>query len=369
MVCGSPPSGTSAGFLREDLSGAGGLKHMADLFPTLSDDEIEAIGNLLAKPLAPHLVVALSSCSRGLRRALEGPLTQLKERRQKVEELCAHVNANGARYREYSGPGGGPWSCDVLRDASDLSCSPGYPGPPGRFTQPYTKFTAAHVETLGMLLTTNGLPQLSWFSLDNQSIGDGGVPLLFGELGRQALPSLKQLHISHNDIGNAGAATLASALGRGVMPCLQTLGLGQNRIGNQGLIALAKPLRTLPTLACLWLDDNQIGDEGAAALVAPGEGVLFPKLCLFTLERNVLTESGFAQLAVGLECGAMPCLVELTLVEPDTVDLETWVCPPALQDVYEARPALRDETGQHVPRREGDIGRLEAFLAAFVPPA
>ena len=36
----------------------------------LSDDEIEAIGYALADPLAPRLAVALSSCSRGLRRAL-----------------------------------------------------------------------------------------------------------------------------------------------------------------------------------------------------------------------------------------------------------------------------------------------------------
>ena len=43
----------------------------AALVPFLSelrDDEIEAIGYLLADPLAPRLAVALSSCSRGLRR-------------------------------------------------------------------------------------------------------------------------------------------------------------------------------------------------------------------------------------------------------------------------------------------------------------
>ena len=54
----------------------------------LSDDELEAIGYLLADPLAPRLAVALSSCSRGLRRALAAPLEELKERRQKAEELC-----------------------------------------------------------------------------------------------------------------------------------------------------------------------------------------------------------------------------------------------------------------------------------------
>ena len=58
----------------------------------LSDDEIEAIGYLLADPLAPRLAVALSSCSRGLRRALAAPLKELTERRQKAEELCAFVS-------------------------------------------------------------------------------------------------------------------------------------------------------------------------------------------------------------------------------------------------------------------------------------
>ena len=72
----------------------------------LSDDEIEAIGYALADPLAPRLAVALSSCSRGLRRALAAPLKELKERRQKAEELCAFV--------------GKKWSCDRLRNARKL---------------------------------------------------------------------------------------------------------------------------------------------------------------------------------------------------------------------------------------------------------
>ena len=73
----------------------------------LSDDEIEAIGYLLADPLAPRLAVALSSCSRGLRRALAAPLKELKERRQKAEELCMHLMM----------------SCDELRDETDLILS------------------------------------------------------------------------------------------------------------------------------------------------------------------------------------------------------------------------------------------------------
>mgnify|MGYP003716766831 CR=1 FL=1 len=56
----------------------------------LSDDEIEAIGYALADPLAPRLAVALSSCSRGLRRALAAPLKELKERRKTL--LCGGVD-------------------------------------------------------------------------------------------------------------------------------------------------------------------------------------------------------------------------------------------------------------------------------------
>ena len=100
----------------------------------LSDDEIEAIGYLLADPLAPRLAVALSSCSRGLRRALAAPLKELKERRQKAEELCAFVST---RYGEQ-------YSCDVLRDATRLGW----------------RFTDTHLETLGMLLTANGFTEI-----------------------------------------------------------------------------------------------------------------------------------------------------------------------------------------------------------------
>ena len=77
----------------------------------LSDDELEAIGYLLADPLAPRLAVALSSCSRGLRRALAAPLLQLKERRQKAEELCAFMNESVDEDEPV-------WSCDELRDAA-----------------------------------------------------------------------------------------------------------------------------------------------------------------------------------------------------------------------------------------------------------
>ena len=96
----------------------------------LSDDEIEAIGYALADPLAPRLAVALSSCSRGLRRALAAPLKELKERRQKAEELCAHVSTTED-----------PWSCDRLREATYLDW-------------PYRSLTAVHMETLAMLLAT-----------------------------------------------------------------------------------------------------------------------------------------------------------------------------------------------------------------------
>ena len=192
--------------------------------PTLSDDELEAIGYLLADPLAPHLAVALSSCSRGLRRALEAPLRELKERRQNVEELCAKVGT----------------SCDRLRGATDVSWG-------------NRDLTAADMETLGMLLATSGLPQLRTFELGYNPLGDAGVQSLFGGLGRRALPELHHLLLYNNSfpgnvLGNAGAAALAAALSRGAMPALQFLALSNNRVGDEGLVALAPPLRKLPEL-------------------------------------------------------------------------------------------------------------------------
>ena len=103
----------------------GGWQSAVPLAPVerLSDDELEAIGYALADPLAPRLAVALSSCSRGLRRALAAPLKELKERRQKAEELCAFVS----RPQD-------PWSCDRLSDATQLHWS----------CWDYRRLTAAH---------------------------------------------------------------------------------------------------------------------------------------------------------------------------------------------------------------------------------
>ena len=156
----------------------------------LSDDEIEKVGYALADPLAPRLAVALSSCSRGLRRALAAPLKELKERRQKAEELCAYVMSRSPK----------PLSCDKLRGATELlwgdldlkhgvwysmeRCTPR-----GRMEHYMEYITAVHVETLGMLLATSGLPQLQRLHLDFNRFGAKGMTALAGGLAAVRSPA------------------------------------------------------------------------------------------------------------------------------------------------------------------------------------
>ena len=156
-----------------------------------------------------------------MRRALDAPLKELKERREEVEALCAYLGS----------------SCDWLRTAKVIRWQ--WNGSRGGFFHSAT----AHMETLGMLLLTNGLPTLRILELAHMSLGDEDVQSLFHGLGQRALlPSLKLLALNGNQIGNAGATALAAALCRGAMPSLQELHLGKNAIGDKGLIALAEPL-------------------------------------------------------------------------------------------------------------------------------
>ena len=270
---------------------------------TLCDDELEAIGYALADPLAPDLAVALSSACRVLRRALEAPLKELKERHEEVEELCEFV--------------GGSWSCERLRTSTSLIWYHG--GVSSR-----SSLNAAHVETLGMLLATNGMSPLQELQLGRNSIGDESVRALVGGLGRRALPALKGLWLQGNEIGSAGAAALAAALSLGAMPSLARLHLGSNMLGDQGAAALAS---VSPSLTTLGLSSNQIGDDGVASLLAN------KKLCE-SLERlylgdNQITEAGCAALVAALDRGALPAVRSLS-VEANPAS------PAALQAVSKA---------------------------------
>lgn len=249
----------------------------------LNDDEVEAIGYLVADPLAPRLAIALSSCSRVLRRALAAPLKELEERRAKAEELSAFVGM----------------SCSALTKTRMLCWD-------------NRGLTAAHTETLGMLLATNGLRQLQHLHLGGNEVGDEGVQSLADGLGRRALPLLEAIYLNNNIIGKEGATALAAALSRGALPSLQRLNLSQNKIGDEGLLALAAPLRKLPTLTMLVLDCTEVGDEGVAALVAPGEGVL-SKLAELWLFCTRTTDLGCAKLVDAIDGRVMPALSDLIL--------------------------------------------------------
>ena len=160
-----------------------------------------------------------------------------------------------------------PWSCDELRDAMELDWR-------------YKGLTAAHMETLGMLLATNGLPQLQERGVSN-SIDAKDMEALVGGLGRRALPSLARLYISSNNIGNAGVATLAAALSRGAMPSLQRLVLAKNSISDEGMVALAAPLPAAAVdgsefLLGLPRCDNRLAELFSGDLVVENPGLLFP---------------------------------------------------------------------------------------------
>ena len=330
---------------------------------TLEDDALRMICDWLSNPLAPSLAVALSSCSRGLRRVLEAQLRRLKERRQKAEEMCATI----------SEVHWDTWSCAKLYETATLHWNTlgqalyrnvNYYYSPGvrRASLPPCPCT----ETMGMLLATNAMPQLREIDLSDNTYynpqggssrydsegelrctgsrhGDKVVRWLFGELGQRALPMLKKLQLNTSDIGNAGAATLAAAFSRGAMPTLEELHLrgrcrhwrevGTNWIGDEGMVALAASLRQHTTLRVLHLRDNAIGDEGVAALVAPGEGVL-PKLEDLYLNENRITDVGCESLVAGLLRGALPSLYMLK-VQPNELASEA-----SLAAVMAARPSL-----------------------------
>lgn len=299
----------------------------------LADDALEEIGYALADPLAPKLSVAFSACSHGLRRALKAPIRQLRERRQKAEALCAFVSTDRDQM-----------SCDVLRDATELNWEE-------------KRLTAAHVDTLGMLLATNGLPQLETLNLAENMIDAERMHSLVRGLGWRALPSLKTLFLNDQDgnqsigigIGNAGAAALAAALSRGAMPSLDWLVLSCNQIDDEGLVALAVPLRTHPALTALNLSELDVGDEGVAALVAPGEGVL-TKLKVLILHCTLITDVGCAKLVDALDSGVMPNLVCIELGAGGLVDSYEAI-KPKFRASDEAQEAVQEALGRSIARR------------------
>ena len=174
--------------------------------------------------------------------------------------------------------------------------------------------TTDHMATLGMILRTNGLPQLRVLRLFKNSLGDAGACALCDGLSRGSAPALRIIALGINGIGRVGAEALAAALSRGAMAKLEELGLSMSPISNQGMAALAVPLRTLPLLKQLHVNNCEIGDEGVASLVANLGKDDFKALELLFIPMNNITGAGCARLVSTLDAFGMPKLGHVSLV-------------------------------------------------------
>ena len=280
----------SKAHLSETLTTRGAEAIATGPLGALSHDELGVVFNGLADPLQPVVAVALSSTCLGLRTPLRAALEVLKERHARAAALCRKVST--AVY---------PCSCAVLRDVEKLDWA-------------NRGLTAHHMATLGMILRTNGLPQLQMLRLFNKSFDTAGMQALCEGLDRGPASALCVLALVSNQFDPAGAETLAAALRRGAMPKLEKLNLNSNpALGNHGVTALATALRKLPALSGLFLHNCGIGDEGVASLVANLGKDDFKALAQLNLSCNHLTNTGCATLVTAIKAGALPSLKDVSL--------------------------------------------------------
>ena len=278
------------------------------LLLALSHDELGVIVDGLADPLQPVVAVAFSSTCKGLRTPLGVALEVLKQRHERANELCCKLR-------------GAPCSCVVLRDKERLML--------------HNKgLNADDVATIGMILSSRGLPRLTiLFIARNHDIGDAGINALCEGLVRGSAPSLRIVNIHSNQFGPAGAEALATALGRGALPALCELYLNSNSIGNHGIAALAASLRRLPALSRLYLSCCDLGDEGVASLVADLGKDDFKALEVLSLGGNKITDAGMAKLVAAINAGGLP---KLKKAWPSLSLGENLASAPAVQAVIDA---------------------------------
>jgi len=270
------------------------LRHLLEL----SHDELSVIVDGLADPLQPVVAVALSTTCKGLRTPLGAALELLQQRHKAAVALCRKLRTPL-----------GPMSCALLRDAKWV-LSDG------------AALTADDMATLGMILTTTGLPRLEDLNLSRNKFGDEGMQALCVGLGRAgAAPSLRRLTLYFVNFGPAGAEALATAFCRGAMPKLDHLDLNYNPIGNQGLDALAMPLRMLPALKTMMLVQCDIGDDGVASLVVNLGNNDFKELATLWLDCNNISYAGLNSVHAAVDHGMMPAL-------KDTSGTNRWTCAP-----------------------------------------
>lgn len=252
----------------------------------LVDDGQRVIFELLCDALQPAVALKLSACCRELRTVSRTARTELQRRHGAAKRLCARVNTSY-------------WAVGEAREL--LWYGQG--------------LTAAHLTTLGMLMSANSLPLLEVLNLSINRFGAEGLQALLEALGHGSLPRLLSLDLTGNLLGSAGAAALAAAFRRRALPRLEVLKLGRNDIGDAGLVALAPPLRQLPTLKEVYLYSNRIGDEGVEALLANLGPEQLTQLQTVNLKDNRINDSGCATLIAALDGRALPPLEALGIDE------------------------------------------------------
>ena len=292
---GSPPLGWltadgPAGVARGWMFAAGCSQLLA-----LADDGQRIIFELLCDALRPDVALQLSACCHELRTISHELRTELRRRHGAARRLCARVNTSFVALGETK---------ELLWYGQGL--------------------TVAHLTTLGMLLSTNALPQLEILNLSVNRFGPEGMAV-FEELSNDSLPRLLTLDLTGNALGSAGAAALASVLGRGALPRLEVLKLGRNDIGDQGLCALAPPLRRLQALKEVYLYSNKIGDEGVAALLANLGHAQLQQLRTLNLERNLINDAGCTSLIAALD-RALPPFESLSIRQAACCLFDSCLC-------------------------------------------
>ena len=251
---------------------------------TLSHDALVVLFDRLADPLHPAVAVAFSSACKGLRTPppLQVAQFMLARRHWRAAALCRQIGMSCVELREV-----------VLMDWRILE--------------------VGHLDTLSMIMRTNGLPRLLTldFTVDAGGqvlLDDAGMHALCSGLDAGASPCVAYLYLGGSGFGLSGATAFAAALQRGAMRRLETLSLFAIPLGSAGVAVLAAVLRKLPVLTSLDLEETDLGDEGVASLVADLGEDDFKALEHIDLDSNRLTIVSGTVIASAIGGSALPRL-------------------------------------------------------------
>ena len=254
----------------------------------LADDVLAKMGHALADPLDPRVAVALGSTAKGLRGPMRAALALLRTRYAAAEALAKKMGT----------------SCAQLGEGSGLSEEPRGPYPRGILN-------ASDVDTLGMLIRTNALQNLTWLKLSGSPGSVLKLDGFFAGLGPGSLPRLSDLSLWNKGLGPTGACALAAALTAGAMPRLTCLAVCNDwPIGDAGVAKLAVPLRKRPGLRQLSFRCSGVTDAGLASLLSNLGEKEFKQLQTLELYHNPIGDAGCAMLVSLIDSDELPLLHE-----------------------------------------------------------